>query len=135
MLETSDIEELQYDVDPEFEQWYIKSKLLSGIRRELLVEGLIDDEEVLKTAYFTFRFHIKTIIHSDMPVEYPSTLPEVVATIFHIADWNNNKNDLLLDIELEGQKFALKECQIKMRKEAVEAEAIELQTRQFKASL
>ncbi|CAG8764125.1 6379_t:CDS:2, partial [Cetraspora pellucida] len=48
---------------------------------------------------------------------------------------NNNKNDLLLDIELEERKIALKERQIKIRKETAKAQAIELQNRQLKASL
>ncbi|CAG8685231.1 4346_t:CDS:1, partial [Scutellospora calospora] len=38
----------------------------------------------------------------------------------------NNKNNLLLNIELEKRKIALLEYQIKARKEATETEAIEL---------
>ncbi|CAG8769126.1 19868_t:CDS:2, partial [Cetraspora pellucida] len=39
----------------------------------------------------------------------------------------NKENDPLLSIELEERKIALLECQVKARKEAAEAEAIELQ--------
>jgi len=46
-----------------------------------------DDKEISEIACFTSHFHIKNIIHSSVPVEYPSTSPEGVATIFHIADW------------------------------------------------
>ncbi|CAG8749852.1 2687_t:CDS:1, partial [Cetraspora pellucida] len=48
---------------------------------------------------------------------------------------NNNKNDLILDIELEERKIALLKCQTRVRKETAEAEAIELQNQQLKASL
>ncbi|CAG8475742.1 7204_t:CDS:10 [Scutellospora calospora] len=47
----------------------------------------------------------------------------------------NKENDPLLSIELEERKIALLECQVKARKEAAEAEAIELQNRQLRISL
>ncbi|CAG8666114.1 17074_t:CDS:2, partial [Cetraspora pellucida] len=40
---------------------------------------------------------------------------------------NNNKTDLILDIELKERKIALLECQTRVRKEAAKAKAIELQ--------
>ena len=61
---------------------------------EPLGEELSDDkdEEVPEIASFTSRFHIKNIIHFNVPVEYPSTSPEGVATIFHIADWTDSSH-------------------------------------------
>ncbi|CAG8512717.1 8269_t:CDS:2, partial [Cetraspora pellucida] len=138
-----------------------------------------------------------TIIYSNVSVEYPSTSPEGIATIFHILiasglksskrkapiinnkrkksrqetnsqmkyevmteletivnvinsdsdneideenkviaqTTGNKKNDSLLSIELEERKIALLEHQVKARKEAAEAEAIELQNRQLKINL
>ncbi|CAG8579907.1 9311_t:CDS:2, partial [Dentiscutata heterogama] len=77
IVDISDVEEFQYDqVDPEFKQ---------ESEAELLVEESIDDEEeISETACFISQFHIKTIIHSNILVEYPSTSPKGVATIFHI---------------------------------------------------
>ena len=50
------------------------------------------DEEVSEIASFTSHFHIKNIIHSNVPVEYSSTSPEGVATIFHVADWTDSNH-------------------------------------------
>ncbi|CAG8591857.1 1466_t:CDS:2, partial [Scutellospora calospora] len=48
---------------------------------------------------------------------------------------NNSKNNSFLDIKLEERKIALLERQTRVRKEAAEVEAIELQNQQLKASL
>lgn len=57
----------------------------------MIEESIDDDEEISETACFTSRVHIEAIIHFNIPVEYPSTSPEVVATIFHIAGWADPK--------------------------------------------
>ena len=46
-----------------------------------------------------------------------------------------NEFKLTLSIELEERKLALLECQAKLRKEAAETEALELQNRQLKIIL
>ncbi|CAG8805892.1 21778_t:CDS:2 [Cetraspora pellucida] len=79
MDDISDVEEFQFDeVNPEFEQ---------ESETESLVEELIDNKEIPEIACFISWFHIKTIIHSNLPIEYSATSPEEVATIFHITDW------------------------------------------------
>ena len=50
------------------------------------------DEEVPEIACFTSRYRVKNIIHSNVPIEYPSTSPEGVATIFHVADWTDSSH-------------------------------------------
>jgi hypothetical protein len=47
----------------------------------------------------------------------------------------NKGNESLLCIELEERKLALKEHQVKFRKEEAEAEAIELKNQQLKMSM
>ena len=47
----------------------------------------------------------------------------------------NKENGIILSIELEERKLALLECQVKLKKEKTEAEAIELQNQQLKISL
>ncbi|CAG8825835.1 9567_t:CDS:2, partial [Gigaspora margarita] len=84
IVNISDVEEFQYDqVDPEFEELEAESLVEEPINNEELIDN---DEEIPEIACFIFQFYIKTIIHSSIPVEYPATLPEGVATIFHIAD-------------------------------------------------
>ena len=100
IINISDVEDYPPElVNPEFEQvfnFYIKknffimtfskniSNIIFGLYQELpeiepLGEELSDDkdEEVPEIASFTSRFHIKNIIHSNVPVEYPSTSPEL----------------------------------------------------------
>ncbi|CAG8747901.1 13536_t:CDS:2, partial [Dentiscutata heterogama] len=97
MLDISDVEEFQYDqVDPEFEQ---------ESEAESLVDESIDEEEKIpETACFTSWFHVKTIIHFNIPVEYLSNSPEGVATIFHIADWANPNH---IQYSMEGSEVHL----------------------------
>jgi hypothetical protein len=47
----------------------------------------------------------------------------------------NKENEVMLNIELAERKLALLERQVKLRKEVVEAEAIELQNQQLKISM
>ncbi|CAG8743400.1 15566_t:CDS:10 [Cetraspora pellucida] len=80
----SDVEKFQNDlVNPEYEQE------LSDTDTEQFDEFLNEDDEFPEIACFTSRFQIKNIIHSSMPVEYPSTSPEGIATIFHVEDWTD----------------------------------------------
>ncbi|PKY54712.1 hypothetical protein RhiirA4_473675 [Rhizophagus irregularis] len=86
-IDMSDVEEFQLElVNPELEQELSEN----DPPREESVDN--KDEEVTEIASFTTRFHIKNIIHSNVPVEYPSTSPEGVATIFHIADWTDSNH-------------------------------------------
>ena len=49
----------------------------------------------------------------------------VVILLFHFTENTSNKaNEIILSIELEERKLALLECQVKLRKEKAEAEAI-----------
>jgi len=57
-------------------------------------------------------------------------------SIKNLASSSTNPiNESILNIELEERKLALLERQVKLRKEAAEAEAIELKNKQLKINL
>src|SRR5206468_1733712 len=45
-----------------------------------------EEEQV---AFFTKHLSVSEIIYSALPIEYPKTSPEGVATIFNVSDWSN----------------------------------------------
>ncbi|CAG8798197.1 15494_t:CDS:2, partial [Gigaspora margarita] len=78
----SDVEEFQVElVDPECEQ----ASELSLSENEPFEDELVNEDDELvnmadefpEIACFTSHLHIKNIVHSSVPVEYPLTLPEV----------------------------------------------------------
>ena len=58
-----------------------------------------DDENVneAEMAYFTKHLGISTVIHTTVPIEYPATSPEGIATIFNVQGLKKPM-DLLNDV-------------------------------------
>jgi len=40
-------------------------------------------------AYFTKNLGVPTVIYATVPIEYPETSPDGVATVFNIRGWKN----------------------------------------------
>jgi len=40
-------------------------------------------------AYFTKNLGVPTVIYTTVPIEYPATSPDGVATVFSIQGWKN----------------------------------------------
>ena len=41
-------------------------------------------------AYFTVNFGVSTVIHTTVPIEYPATSSDGVATIFNVHGWKDH---------------------------------------------
>ncbi|CAG8554438.1 2530_t:CDS:2, partial [Dentiscutata heterogama] len=85
----SDVEEFQVElVNPEYEQISLSLSETKPLEDELVNE----DDEFPEIVCFTSHLHIKNIIHSSVPIEYLSTSPKGIATIFHVADWTDQNH-------------------------------------------
>ena len=50
-------------------------------------DNIIEETEM---AYFTKNLGVSTVIYTTVPIEYPATSPNGVATIFSIQGWKNH---------------------------------------------
>ena len=52
-----------------------------------------DDNDIIEEtemAYFTKNLGVPTVIYTTVPIEYPATSPDRVATIFSVQGWKNH---------------------------------------------
>jgi len=49
----------------------------------------VSSSEETEMAYFTKNLGITTVIYTTVPIEYPATSPDGVATVFSIQGWKN----------------------------------------------
>ncbi|GBC08536.1 hypothetical protein RclHR1_00820003 [Rhizophagus clarus] len=52
---------------------------------------LSSSDDVGEIYYTTKQMTVKTIIHPLTPIEYPPTIEEGVAVVYHVEEWNNMK--------------------------------------------
>ncbi|CAB4446291.1 unnamed protein product [Rhizophagus irregularis] len=64
------------------------------------IDSSSDNESIKEAemAYFTKNLGVSTIIYSTVPIEYPATSPDGVATVFSIQGWKNHM-DAFNDIQ------------------------------------
>ncbi|CAG8805178.1 13291_t:CDS:2, partial [Cetraspora pellucida] len=48
-----------------------------------------ENQNLQEVALFTKKLHTNRIIHSVLPIEYPATSKDDIATIFNISSWDN----------------------------------------------
>jgi hypothetical protein len=58
-----------------------------------------DNENKETFAFFTTKLQVPKVIHTTVPVEYPETSPEGVATIYNIIGWKNHM-DAFSDVSI-----------------------------------
>jgi len=56
----------------------------------ILNDSSSDNDSIKEMAYFTKNLGVPTVIYSTVPIEYPATSPDGVATIFSIQGWKNH---------------------------------------------
>lgn len=53
-------------------------------------DGDTDDSiQEAKMAYFTKNLGVQTVVYSTVPIEYPATSPNGIATIFSVQGWKD----------------------------------------------
>jgi hypothetical protein len=56
----------------------------------ILIDTDTDDSvQEVKMAYFTKHLGVQTVIYSAVPIEYPATSPDGIATIFSVQGWKD----------------------------------------------
>jgi hypothetical protein len=55
------------------------------------VDEIDTDDSIQETrmAYFTKNLGVQTVVYTTVPVEYPATSPNGIATIFSVQGWKN----------------------------------------------
>ncbi|RIA86076.1 hypothetical protein C1645_829844 [Glomus cerebriforme] len=81
---------------------------------EDFVENNNKSEENEETfAFFTSKLLVQKVIHTIVPVEYPETSPDGIATIYNVTGWKNHM-DAFSDIQYStngsGSSANIKEC-------------------------
>ena len=60
-------------------------------------ESELENEETF--AFFTSQLRVPKVIYTTVPIEYPDTSPEGVATVYNITGWKNH-TDAFLDVSI-----------------------------------
>ncbi|CAB5369409.1 unnamed protein product [Rhizophagus irregularis] len=74
-------------------------------------QNINEDEEPI--AFFTKYLSVPEVIHSALPIEYPKTSPQGVATIFNITGWANPMacfNDIQYSNNGTGGSTTIQNC-------------------------
>ncbi|EXX77219.1 hypothetical protein RirG_025800 [Rhizophagus irregularis DAOM 197198w] len=74
-------------------------------------QNINEDEEPI--AFFTKYLSVPEVIHSALPIEYPKTSPQGVATIFNITGWANSMacfNDIQYSNNGTGGSTTIQNC-------------------------
>ena len=63
-------------------------------------EDKSEDEENDGTfAFFTSKLQVSKVIYTTVPVKYPDTFPEGIATVYNVTGWKNHM-DAFLDVSI-----------------------------------
>ncbi|CAG8781270.1 36111_t:CDS:2 [Gigaspora margarita] len=53
------------------------------------ISDVSKNQDLQEIAFFTKKLHVNQIIHTALPVEYPATFKDGVATIYNVSSWDN----------------------------------------------